>query len=62
MEKLEISQMENLQGEGQPSKACQYLTGIFCGGTVVLAFSGVFAPLAGATAVGCGAGLASGCY
>ena len=54
--------MENLQGEGQPSKACQYLTGIFCGGTVVLAFSGVFAPLAGATAVGCGAGLASGCY
>lgn len=42
-------------------KACNTVTGFFCAATAILAFSTIFAPLAGATGVGCLAGVASGC-
>jgi len=58
MKVLNVAQMEFVSAG---DKTCSTVTGFFCGATVILAFSTVFAPLAGATAVGCLAGVATGC-
>ena len=60
MKKLELNQMENLEGKGTRDQ-CKTVTGMMCGFTVLLMFSGVFAPLASATAVGCALGAYAGC-
>ena len=53
MKKLSLEQMEHIEGGLKVSS----LVGIFCGATLVFACSGVLAPLAGATGVGCAVGL-----
>jgi len=53
MKTLNFEQMENVKGGIDPES----LTGIFCGATLVFALSGILAPLAGATGVGCAVGL-----
>ena len=58
MKVLDVTQMEFITAG---DKACSSVTGFFCGATAILAFSTVFAPLAGATAVGCVLGVATGC-
>lgn len=58
MKTLKESQMELIVAG---DKACNTVTGFFCAATAILAFSTIFAPLAGATGVGCLAGVASGC-
>jgi hypothetical protein len=58
MKKLELNQMENLDG-GTP---CGSVTGGFCAATALLAFSGVFACLAAATGIGCALGVYQGCH
>lgn len=62
MTKLDLIQMENLQGMKNDNSVCSYLTGGFCVATIGLAASTVFAPLAGATGIGCLAGFLSGCH
>jgi hypothetical protein len=52
MKTLNFEQMGRIEG-GQP----KFMTGMMCAATVFLAFSVVFAPLAGATGVGCAVGL-----
>ena len=52
MKKLNFEQMEEISG-GQ----AKFMTGLMCAVTVGLALSVFFAPLAGATGVGCAVGL-----
>jgi len=52
MKKLNFEQMGLIQG-GQPA----FMTGMMCAATVLLLFSGVLAPFAGATGAGCAVGL-----
>ena len=52
MKKLEVNQMENLEGG-----KCSTWAGGFCAATIILTGSGIFAPLAGATGFGCVLGL-----
>lgn len=54
MEELSLSALEEVQG-GQTA----FLIGMMCAGTVLLAMSGVLAPLAAATGTGCLTGLAA---
>lgn len=54
MKKLTNDQMVNVTG-GQAA----FMTGLLCSATFFLAFSGVLAPLAGATGTGCLVGLAA---
>jgi hypothetical protein len=56
MKKLELKQMESLNG----LNSCETATGFLCAATVILAF-GPFAPLAAATGIGCGLGAYAGC-
>ena len=58
MKSLNLKEMEIFEG-GRDN--CSTFTGLMCGATVVLAFSTVFAPLAGATGVACLTGVAAGC-
>jgi hypothetical protein len=61
MKKLELNQMENLEGFGSHS-ACQTTSSSFCYATLaLLAFGGPFAPLAAATGIGCALGAYAGC-
>lgn len=60
MKTLSLEQMETVEG-GTTDPKCQAFTGAMCTATVILAFSTIFAPLAGATGVVCIAGLADGC-
>lgn len=56
MKKLEVKQMENLEGSGS-RKGCQNATSALCYATIgLLAFGGPFAPLAAATGIGCALG------
>jgi hypothetical protein len=52
MKTLSYGEMENLKGGN-----AEFMTGLMCSATVFLAFSFVFAPLAGATGAGCAVGL-----
>ena len=73
MKNLEIKKMSlaNIDGKLSPEEMenimagsfwnCKSVTGAFCASTAILAFSGVFAPLAGATGPGCLLGLYAGC-
>jgi len=56
MKQLEMVQMEDLQG-GTLDHRGRFVTGLMCGAAVALLFSGVFAPLAAAPAVGCAVGI-----
>lgn len=58
MKKLELNQMENLEGGKWD---CNSVTSALCGATVGLLFTGPFASLAAATGVGCALGAYSGC-
>jgi hypothetical protein len=55
MKKLEVNQMENL--EGGRVDPCSRVTGGMCFATIALLSSTVFAPLAAATGIGCAIGL-----
>ena len=59
--RLTPEEMENVMA-GSGFWNCKSVTGALCGSTAILAFSGVFAPLAGATGPGCLLGLYAGCY
>jgi hypothetical protein len=50
--------MENVEG----GNSCGTTTGALCGATAMLLFSAVFAPLAGATGIGCAIGVYMGCH
>ncbi|MEI6049342.1 MAG: hypothetical protein WCS03_10630 [Bacteroidota bacterium] len=52
MKTLKFEEMESLTGGN-----AEFMTGLMCAATVFLAFSLVFAPLAGATGTGCAVGL-----
>lgn len=52
MKTLNLEQMEKVKGGD-----AAFMTGMMCAATVFLAFSLVFAPLAGATGTGCAVGL-----
>ena len=54
MKKLELNQMENL--EGGLVDPCSRVTGGMCAATIILAAS-PFAPIAAATGIGCAIGL-----
>ena len=54
MKKLNVEQLEVTQGGKMDPES---VIGLMCGATLVLAFSGIFAPLAGATGTGCAVGL-----
>jgi hypothetical protein len=59
MKRLELNQMENLEG-GRTS--CEIASEGMCYATIgLLAFGGPFAPLAAATGIGCALGAYSGC-
>lgn len=58
--RLTQTEMENIMAGSFWN--CNSVTGAFCASTGLLAFSGVLAPLAGATGVGCALGLYAGCY
>lgn len=60
MKKLELDQMEILSGSATRNQ-CQTATGFMCGATVLLLFSGIFAPIAAATGIGCALGAYAGC-
>jgi hypothetical protein len=52
MKTLDFEQMEMLKAGN-----AAFMTGMMCAATVFLAFSVLFAPLAGATGTGCAVGL-----
>ncbi len=58
MKKIKLNQMENAIG----ASSCGTATGALCAATALLAFSGLFAPLASATGIGCALGIYSGCH
>jgi len=59
MKKLQLEQLETMMGGC--GKNHDYYTGLVCTGTVILAFSGFLAPLAGATGAACLV-MAGACY
>ncbi|HHV41653.1 MAG TPA: hypothetical protein GXX72_02240 [Clostridiaceae bacterium] len=58
MKKLEMCQMETING----GLKITTLAGLMCGAALVLAFSGVLAPLAAAPAIGCATAYAATAY
>jgi hypothetical protein len=52
MKKLRLEQMQKFNGG-----SAEFATGMMCAATFLLAFSVIFAPLAGATGTGCAVGL-----
>ena len=54
MKKLELNQMENLEGGGKDH--CSAVAGGLCAATIILLYTGPFACLAAATGIGCALG------
>lgn len=53
MKKLELNQMENLEG----GNSSETTTGALCAATIILCYAGPFACLAAATGIGCAIGI-----